>query len=588
MADQIDPAVIKKTQDLLGKVIKKPPLNEKLLRKPPFRFLHDIITNVIKTTKFFEGLYSADELLSENVKDKEKKTTFLQKAIDVTIMVTGENLAAKPTKIVSGHEPQKTNEFLQAISKAILEKKVSTEAVQKVLNGEKPNLSLGKKKASDVSDRGKRREPSNKDNKSNTEKSSSRINELKTRGSLRNVSDQNKSRDRNKTKERGNSKDRAKPKTRAQATEQNKVPSPPKAKLMEKDDEITKESPSKKANVENIPVSLDGDKENNSISPTRILQNSDVKEEKDTTLETENSQNHNAVVSPPESATRPTTAVRLPSAKPKPKPVSPIEKPQEPEPPPEAVPNSSTSRPVRSALKSARPSSARPAPPKIRIRHIVENEEQIRQPSAKPVANVILDTKESSDNEDDTFITEEPPEPSVIDNSLEPSTTLNTEEEPQGSLVKQLLETKKDLEGGSQQIPTKKVEIDKSLVTDVAKKRERETIGKELEHLRSFIQTVSRSANPLGKILDYLQEDIDSMQQELKMWQNEHQQNLIALSREESATENALDPLRTQLEELDQAVQDQSDSISTLKASILRNDERIHRMLAAVNHPVNS
>lgn len=39
-------AVLKKTQDTLGKVIKKPPLTEKLLSKPPFRYLHDIFSEV--------------------------------------------------------------------------------------------------------------------------------------------------------------------------------------------------------------------------------------------------------------------------------------------------------------------------------------------------------------------------------------------------------------------------------------------------------------------------------------------------------------------------------------------------------------
>lgn len=44
---EIDPAVVKKTQDLLGKFVKRPPLTEKLLKKPPFRFLHDIV-NVVR------------------------------------------------------------------------------------------------------------------------------------------------------------------------------------------------------------------------------------------------------------------------------------------------------------------------------------------------------------------------------------------------------------------------------------------------------------------------------------------------------------------------------------------------------------
>ena len=39
-------AVVKKTQDTLGKVIKKPPLTDKLLGKPPFRYLHDIFSEV--------------------------------------------------------------------------------------------------------------------------------------------------------------------------------------------------------------------------------------------------------------------------------------------------------------------------------------------------------------------------------------------------------------------------------------------------------------------------------------------------------------------------------------------------------------
>lgn len=82
MPEEIKQDVVLKTQKYLGKYVKKPPLSEKLLKKPPFRFLHDIINTVIKETGFLKGLFTDEELNSENVKEKEAKVAFLTKLID--------------------------------------------------------------------------------------------------------------------------------------------------------------------------------------------------------------------------------------------------------------------------------------------------------------------------------------------------------------------------------------------------------------------------------------------------------------------------------------------------------------------------
>lgn len=57
-----------------------------------------------------------------NLQDKDSKIVFLQKAIDVVMLVSGEPLAAKPARIVAGHEPEKTNELLQVMAKCCLNK----------------------------------------------------------------------------------------------------------------------------------------------------------------------------------------------------------------------------------------------------------------------------------------------------------------------------------------------------------------------------------------------------------------------------------------------------------------------------------
>ncbi|KAL9874435.1 TRAF3-interacting protein 1-like [Glossina fuscipes] len=46
----------------LGKYVKKPALSEKMLKKSPFRFLHDVFNAVIRDAGFFAGLYTAEEL----------------------------------------------------------------------------------------------------------------------------------------------------------------------------------------------------------------------------------------------------------------------------------------------------------------------------------------------------------------------------------------------------------------------------------------------------------------------------------------------------------------------------------------------
>lgn len=121
------------TQQLLGDVITRPKLTEKLLSKPPFRFLHDIVMEVIRATGFGSNLYAPEETDSANVGEKQQKIDFLEKIIKVVGLQLNTLVVANPAKIVAGKDPQDTNNFLQLLAVAAKNLPDSSSAVRTVL-----------------------------------------------------------------------------------------------------------------------------------------------------------------------------------------------------------------------------------------------------------------------------------------------------------------------------------------------------------------------------------------------------------------------------------------------------------------------
>ena len=121
------------TKTMYESLFSKPKMNEKLLTKPPFRYLHDIFTATMAATKFGTGLFEGPELDAKSITDKEAKINFLVKLIQLTELVTGQQIDVKPSKIVAGQEAEKTNAFLQAMFAAATANIDTTPHVQQVL-----------------------------------------------------------------------------------------------------------------------------------------------------------------------------------------------------------------------------------------------------------------------------------------------------------------------------------------------------------------------------------------------------------------------------------------------------------------------
>ncbi|XP_023856895.1 TRAF3-interacting protein 1-like isoform X2 [Salvelinus sp. IW2-2015] len=620
-------SVAKKTQDTLGKVIKKPPLTEKLLSKPPFRYLHDIFSEVIRTTGFMKGLYAETEMKSDNVKDKDAKIAFLQKALDVVMLVNGEPLSVKPARIVAGHEPERTNELLQAIAKCCLNKLSSEEAVKRVLAGDKldPKGKASSSRSQDKENREGRehqrdqvekaiREHSargweQKDPDLPKEQEGRRGDKEKERHRDRERS--KKSRDRDRTKDRGKDKsrdrewdkdnERAKDGERDKESERDREKSKDKESHRGRDRERDKEkdlNPDKrrdkgekerelrhKQGEEKTKVPEKGDKKARASEDTKHRPHpeepSKTAKPEPATAEVQYKQSDSPARIP-----RPSSAKgqrRWPKAGGQQEfdsedgdtPLAQRPVPLENGDATDAVPAHMAHRRI------PRPSSARPAPPRVkRQESYTDVTPAERLTSAKPPAAVITEGKKLSEDEDEQFVVLEaaPPPPDMPE--MEPTVELQGDEN-HGGLVKKILETKKDFES-SPSSPKSKDQT-QSLVSEASRKKERDLVSREIERLRSSIQTVCRSALPLGKIMDYIQEDMDAMQNELHTWRRENKEHAQALLHEQRVTDSAVEPLKAELAELEQLIKEQQDKICAVKSNILKNEDKIQKMVTSIN-----
>ena len=108
-------------------------MTEKLLTKPPFRYLHDIFTATMGKTGFGDGLFQGDELNSKSFEDRNSKLQFLVKIITLTEMIIQEKIDIKPNLVLAGQEPEKTNLWLQMMFRAATSQIDTTPYVQEIL-----------------------------------------------------------------------------------------------------------------------------------------------------------------------------------------------------------------------------------------------------------------------------------------------------------------------------------------------------------------------------------------------------------------------------------------------------------------------
>ncbi|KAJ9458618.1 hypothetical protein DIPPA_26826 [Diplonema papillatum] len=470
---EVPQEVIEKTKKELGAVIKHPKLSDKLLKKPPFRFLHDIVTSVIKTSGFAAKLYTDDERNSAKVTEKEAKVFFLQKiisSVNYTLKLQPP-LAAKPIKIVSGLEAEATNEFLQklaAATKVPIEK--SDRAVSKVLDRLKD-------KARQV------KEADQKDPAEEEKKPAAAPSEKDAGGAPAADADEKK-------------REAKRAAAAAQEEEQQA-----KANALDAADGL-------------VPSSSDQ---------------------------------------------------------------------------PQAAPDAVKPEPAEPDAKPA----AAPAP--------IERREERKKAEVKPGPEttsgphgVIIEKKNSATPKGgdkgalDTDSEEEEGEQADAGAALGNLHDVPTDGE-EGYLAKLAADKKAAEEAKLKQQReaqqgTLQEETTGIVLTSTRHRggREKEVFSTEVSKLKESLQALVKITNPLGKAFDFVQEDIDSMSKERTLWKRQGQEIKVQAQEAEHVTEEALQPLYSQIQDLEDAVSDQLNKIYTTRANIIKNDMIIETLLKMV------
>ena len=97
--------------------------------------------------------------------------------------------------------------------------------------------------------------------------------------------------------------------------------------------------------------------------------------------------------------------------------------------------------------------------------------------------------------------------------------------------------------------------------------------------LQRSIQILCQSTNPLGKCMDFVHEDLFAMMKEYDKWKHDYKKCILDLEIEFRETKEVTKPLEVKLREFDDKVLDAQRCMRSIKARVLKQEERITELL---------
>eukprot|EP00439_Symbiodinium_sp_Y106_P048640 s1816_g6.t1 len=568
------------TQQTIGTLITKPKMADKYLKKPPFRFLHDLVMEVTRATSFAQGLYNTEESDAEQLKEKGAKLDFLNKAISATCFALGESIDVSASKIVAGLEPEKTNAWLvklhQAATTCVGEK--SDAAVQRVLSGEL--IGAAKEKKKKPKEEGAPPPPPD----------GGGAEEAPAAPSAPPADDEAKKEEERKRRAEKKKREEERKRKEAEAAAAAEQPPPPEPPAPPQDDaEEERKKEEKRRKEEERRRRKEEEKRRaqdctlqSTYSYCRFarchvcIEEEEQRRQEEAAAEAAREDERRAEEAQAAMAQAGMADEGLQDAPPAP-PGALSEGPASG--PDEIAQRAQEMLAQQRAADNGRPRTAGRKPPKVTSK--VTTTEQSTAPANVP-APVVIAEGTGAEDEEDMFEAggpppgAPPPPPPPTDDGGQHGALVSDllaekrKEEERERLKKEEEETREEFDDGSKGIKMK-----------LRRKKDTGSAIVEVDPVKlgEAIQSLCQAANPLGKSIDLVHQDIANMGKELDHWKQEYRESSEAYGQQLKMTEDLLQPLYQKIAELDDKIAEQQAKIRNSRSRISKNDLKIQQLL---------
>jgi hypothetical protein len=104
----------------------------------------------------------------------------------------------------------------------------------------------------------------------------------------------------------------------------------------------------------------------------------------------------------------------------------------------------------------------------------------------------------------------------------------------------------------------------------------------DLEAIKEYVQQITKNCNPLGKLVDLLGDDIESMNKELANWIKDNKVYKDRYDDEMKKSDETLLPLQNELLELEDSIRDEQTQIKAIKSRLIKNEKIIQNLITNV------